>query len=105
MAEIMILLGELSAEGDATTHLLKCLSGKIFPLAGVVKKSPYVRNGGEILENFADLIHYCDIYLVETAKIIQVLEKISSVAVNEIRENYPGWIYLPFRRRSCEMNP
>jgi hypothetical protein len=105
VGQIMVRLGNLVPEGDASPELLECLSRCEFPLAGVVKESPYVRGGNEILENFSQLIPDCYACLVKTEDIISVLEKDRPRAVAEIKEKYPGWIYLPFRKRFCERRP
>jgi len=99
----VIRLGNnLSMEGDASPHLLECLSGLEFPLAGVVEKAPYVR-GSEVLENYGTLLPTADIYLVRKSHVMQILSNISAHAFAEMKCKYKELIFLPFRRRSCEI--
>ena len=99
---VIRLSNNLPTEGDASPHLLGCLSGLELPLAGVVEKAPYVR-GSEILENFGPLLPTADIYLVRKSHVMQVLSNISAEAFAEVKCKYKELIFLPFRRRSCRM--
>ena len=98
----IIRLGKLKPEGDASEHLLACLSGCELPLAGVVAEAPYVR-GAEVLEDYSHLLHTADVYLVKKDKVIQALRNVSQRAIAEIKDKYSDLVYLPFRRRFCEI--
>ena len=99
---VIRLSDSLSTEGDASSHLLECLSGLEFPLAGVMEKAPYVR-GGETLENFGHLLPTADIYLVRKSHVMQILSNISTEAFAEVKCKYKELLFLPFSRRSCEI--
>jgi hypothetical protein len=97
-----IKLGPLAKHGDASKHLLSCLSGKEFPLAGIAE-TPYIP-GEEILEGFANRLHDPKIcYLIEKSQVLKALSKISPKATAEIREKYKRLFYLPVGFRSCEI--
>lgn len=99
---IIIQLGNLVAQGDASTRLLGYISGHQFPLAGIAEL-PYVP-GSEILENFSDRLHYPKVcYLIKKGFVIQLLREIAPGAIKEIREKFFGLTFLPFRISSCEI--
>lgn|GEM_PF-2064754 len=99
---ITVVLGELKVGGgNASAHLLECLSKQRFPLAGIAE-IPYVP-GSEILENFSARLwdpYYC--YLVKKDDVLQVLSRISPAAAAEVREKYGNLDYLPLKGRSCK---
>jgi len=101
-AMITVVLGELKVGGgNASAHLLECLSKQRFPLAGIAE-IPYVP-GSEILENFSARLwdpYYC--YLVKKDDVLQVLSRISPAAAAEVREKYGNLDYLPLKGRSCK---
>ena len=99
---IIIRLGNFKAEGYASRHLIECLSGRELPLAGV-SKIPYVR-GGEILENFKEILPFDDIYyLGRKDHVVQSLARVSPRAAAEIEEIYGQLEYIPFKKESCRI--
>jgi hypothetical protein len=98
----MIKLGELKPKGDASKHLVECLSGQELPLAGIAQ-TPYVP-GDEILEGYAERLFDPGVcFLVKTDHALQVLSSISQPAHAEARNLYYENEYLPFQRSSCRL--
>lgn len=100
----MIKLGKLQSDGDASQHLLDCLSGQEFPLAGIAE-NPYVP-GEEVLDpiDFTSRLYEPNIcFLVKKDHVSQVLHKASRQAFDEAKRLYASLSFLPFRRNFCNL--